>query len=468
MPDSLSRTFARYVDSLQYDMLPPEVPDKIKASLLHALAVSFVGAETDHAKASIELVKEEEGKPDGATILVDGAKATRYGAAFANSKLMHATNQSDSYRMLIHPGPCLIPAALASVELERRTGRELITALAAGYEVEARIASDFIPSTQARGFRSSPVYGTLGAAVTTGKLMRLTQDQLVTALALACTFTGGTTEGARAGGREMLFHEPNATRNGIMAALLARQQVRGSETALEGAAGFYNAFTGNNRGDLSYVFSGPDHISLDSVVAELGQRWELLHVTPKIYPTAGYNCPVIELMTDMRSAHNLPIAEIEKITVDLNWLETTYPSPAFPNPARSADAPGVGSTHYFTAYTCVNGNYPPLKARIDPGAESANEDAAVMALMKLVEVVGHQDRPAFAPRITVSLRGGTEYQGEYRGDELEWNLATETRRLRALFDDLPWPREKLEGISQIVTGLEIEQRIDHLVALCVR
>ena len=468
MADSLSRTLARFVDNLQFENLPPEVPDKVKTSLLHALVGCFLGAETAHAKASIELVKMEEARTDGATILVDGTRATRCGAAFANSKLMHATNQSDSYRMLIHPGPCVIPAALATAQLERRAGRELITALAAGYEVEARIAGDYIPSTQARGFRSSPVYGTLGAAVATGKLLRLNVDQLVTALALASTFAGGTTEGPRSGGREMLFHEPNATRNGIMAALLAREQVRGSETALEGAAGFYNAFTGNNRGDLSYVFGGSDHVPLESVVADLGERWELLHVTPKLYPTAGYNCPVIELMSDIREAHNLPIEEIEKITVDMNWLETTYPSPAFPNPERSSDAPSVGSTHYFTAYTCVNGSYPPLRKRIEPGDGTAEEDAPVMELMKKVEVIGHRDRHAFAPRITVSLAGGTEYSGEYQGDELEWNLATELRRVRPLFGDMPWPQENLESMAQIVTGLEIEQRMDHLIAQCVR
>ena len=468
MADSLSRTLARFVDNLQFENLPPEVPDKVKTSLIHALLGSFLGAETAHAKASIELVKLEESRVDGATILVDGTRATRCGAAFANSKLMHATNQSDSYRMLIHPGPCVIPAALATAQIERRTGRELITALAAGYEVEARIAGDYIPSTQARGFRSSPVYGTLGAAVATAKLLRLTVDQLVTTMALACTFTGGTTEGARAGGREMLFHEPNATRNGIMAALLAKEQLRGSETALEGAAGFYNAFTGNNRGDLSYVFDGSDHVPLENVVADLGERWELMHVTPKLYPTAGYNCPVIELMSDIRSAHNLPIQEIEKITVDMNWLETTYPSPAFPNPERSADAPAVGSTHYFAAYTCVKGNYPPLRRRIDPGDGTAEEDAPVMDLMKKVEVVGHRDRRAFAPRITVTLAGGTEYAGEYHGNELEWNLATELRRVRPLFDDMPWPRDNLESIAQIVTGLEIEQRMDHLIAQCVK
>ena len=62
--------------------------------------------------------------------------------------------------------------------------------------------------------------------------------------------------------------------------------------------------------------------------------------------------------------------------------------------------------------------------------------------MNLVEVVGHQDRPAFAPRITVAMRGGTEYQGEFQGDELEWNLSTEIRRIRPLYNDMAWPRGK--------------------------
>ena len=85
----------------------------------------------------------------------------------------------------------------------------------------------------------------------------------------------------------------------------------------------------------------------------------------------------------------------------------------------------------------------------------------MLELMQKVEVIGHRDRTAFAPRITVSLAGGTEYQGEYQGNELEWNLATEMRRVRPLFDDLPWPRENLESMAQIVAGLEIEQRMDH-------
>ena len=446
MPDSLSRTLARWVVKLDARNLPPAVIDKMQTSLLHATVVSIIGAKTHHGKAAVDLALAEESSVHGATILVNGGRATRCGAAFANSKLMHATNQADSYRMLTHPGPCVIPAALASAELGGSTGADLITAMAAGYEVESRIAGDFIASTQARGFRSSPIYGTLGAAVATGKLLRLTEDQMVTAIALACTFTAGTNEGPRSGGREMMFHEPQSVRSGIMAALLAREEVRGSEESLEGPAGFYNAFTGNNRGELSYVFTGPSQVDFGPVTEGLGSRWELLHTVLKMYPTAGYNCPVIDLMSDIRRAHALNMDEIEKITVDMNWLETLYPSPAFPNPSRGQAI--VGSTHYFVAYVAVNGSYPPLRTRIDPGDDeesaSAENHDAVLRLMRKVETVGHHDRRAFAPQITIEMDGGTAYRGEYHGNELEWGLDTEERRLRPLFPEISWPDPKLD------------------------
>ncbi len=476
MPDSLARSYARFVAGLDGPQLPAPVVDKLKASLLHAMAVSLIGAQTAHGQAAIQLVKEEEANPKGATVLADGARASRSGAAFANSKLMHATNQTDSYRMLIHPGPCVIPAALATAELSGANGAELLAALAAGYEVEARIAGDFIPATQARGFRCSPVYGVLGAAVTTAKLLRLNEDQTVTALALACTFAAGTTEGPRTSGREMLYHEPNATRSGILAALLARENLRGSETCLEGDAGFYHAFTGNNRGELSHTFSfnppgdgGPGATDLSQTVAGLGERWELRRVTPKIYPTAGYNCPVIELTARMRAARDVAPEDIEKITVEMNWLETTYPSPAFPNSDRSM--PGVGSTHYFTAYTWANGHYPPLRRRLDPGIDSADpagQESArrVAALMERVEVVGQREHGHFAPRITVRARSGEEFSDQLRGDELEWDFATESARISELFPEMGWPREKLDGLTAAVGGIEAAPDVSGLIACC--
>ena len=467
---ALARSYAKFVSSLEYSDLPVQVVDKLKASVLHGMIVSIIGAQTHHGKSAITLTKEEDSKSDGATILVDGTKATRAGAAFANSKLMHATNQTDSYRMLIHPGPCIIPAALATAELIGASGQDFITALSAGYEVESRIAGDFIPTTQARGFRCSPVYGTLGAAIATGKLLSLDEDQLVTALALACTFAAGTTEGPRVSSREMMYHEPQATRAGITAALLARENLHGSETCLEGEAGFYNAFTGNNRGELSYTFTPGDGdiggtTDMAQTVQELGSRWELLHITPKIYPTSGYNCPVIDLTTRARANNPIPLEEVESITMEMNWLETSYPSPAFPNQDRSM--PGIGSTHYFIAYTWVHGHYPPLRNQLDAGLGDKETDRAISDLQRRVTVTGHRNRANFSPRITIYTRSGEQYHDEFTGNELKLDLATETSVVRTLFSQLPWPRAQLDRLVSTVTTLDKETDIAGLIQSCV-
>ena len=457
MPQSLSRQLASFAESLRYDDLPPRVIDKLKALTLHGLVVSMIGASMPEGRVTIQLVKEEEGRQEGATILVDGSRATRMGAAFANSKLMHVTNQADSYRMLTHPGPHAIPAALATAELEGRDGKEFLTALAAAYEIGARIAGDYIPATQARGFRSSPVYGVFGAAVATAKLLRLTTDQLATAIALAATFAGGTVEGPRTDGQEMKFHEPNACRNGVMAGLLARQGIRGAELSLEGDAGFYNAFTGNNRGELSYVFQGATTTDFSLVTEDLGRRYELLEVTPKIYPTAGFNNPVIELMAKLSATHSIEPRDVDRIALEMNWLETLYPSPAFPNPDRGK--PGVGSTQYFVAYTCVRGHYPMLEEP-EPTVET---DPLTLDLMERVSVVGQKHRKSFAPSITVYMADGTTYHGEFSGDELKWDLETEARRIGAVLSELPLPDGQADELVSAVEHLEDLETLGPLV-----
>src|SRR5262245_29220787 len=110
-PPSISRAFARWAATLQYEDLPIEVVEKIKALALHALAGQMLGCGLPTARAAVNLALNEEGRPDSATISTHGGKATRVGAAFAMSELMHASALYDSYRMLTHPGPVLVPAA---------------------------------------------------------------------------------------------------------------------------------------------------------------------------------------------------------------------------------------------------------------------------------------------------------------------------------------------------------------------
>src|SRR5207245_11308562 len=174
------------------------------------------------------------------------------------------------------------------------------------------------------------------------------------AVAVAASFAGSLIEGQRTGARDADFAEAQAARSGMWAASLAAQGFQGAATALEGEGGFYNAFTGSNTGDLAYTFTGPPKADLGEVVADLGRRWEGLDVKFKIYPTPGFNQPVVWLASEMAAKHKPVPDEIEHLTLEMNYLETLYPSPRFPRPP-APDGSGFGRTAYMLAYTVIAG-----------------------------------------------------------------------------------------------------------------
>ena len=82
-------------------------------------------------------------------------------------------------------------------------------------------------------------------------------------------------------------------------------------------------------------------------------------------------------------------------------------------------------------------------------------------------MTGQKDRANFAPRITIRTRSGDEFHDEFTGNELKWDLATETERISALFGDLPWPRAQLNSLVSTVTALDQEPSIAGLIGTCV-
>src|SRR5439155_4631354 len=157
---SLSRQLARWVAGLRYDDLPPAVVDRAKGVTLQGLASALIGSQTPDGRQAVALITEEEaGVTQGATILVSGTRATKGGAAFANSEMVFAGGKWDTFRMLTHPGTSIIPCALIAAETSGASGKDFITGLAAGYEVAERMAADVIPTVMARGFHAGPVFG---------------------------------------------------------------------------------------------------------------------------------------------------------------------------------------------------------------------------------------------------------------------------------------------------------------------
>jgi 2-methylcitrate dehydratase PrpD len=416
----LAVELGEFVAGLRAADLPPAVVDKAKAVVNHAVTVAMAGFGASRTEAARRAVLGQErlgprrpGSGAGATLWVDGARVTRAGAAFANGVAVAVNNQCDSYHMLTHPGVLIVPAGLATAEGEGRTGPELLTALAAGYEVQCRCARDFIPSTPARGFRASPVYGILGCAATTAKLLGLDAARTTSAIALAASFAGSLIEGQRTGARDADFAEAQAARSGMWAATLAAEGFEGAATALEGEGGFYNAFTGSHHGELTYSFTGPLRADLGAIVADLGRRWEFLDVKFKIYPTPGFNQPVIWLAHELAARHRLRAEDVERITLEMNYLETLYPSPRFPRP---------------------------------PGPDCS--------------VVG---RTCFAPRMTFVLRDGRRLAGEYDGRELMWDFARDARELRRFIPGLPMSPERYDDLVAAIVALDAADSVDAVV-----
>ena len=120
---SLSRRLARWAAGLRFEDLPQQVVDRAKGVTLQAIVSALLGSKTEDGQRAVALITEEEaGVHGGATIMVSGARATKGGAAFANSEMTLAGGKWDTFRMLTHPGAGIVPAALAAAETTERLG----------------------------------------------------------------------------------------------------------------------------------------------------------------------------------------------------------------------------------------------------------------------------------------------------------------------------------------------------------
>jgi len=462
---SLSRQLAQWVVALRYEDLPPAVIDRAKGVTLHTLASVLIGSQTQNGRQAVKFIAEEEaGVRNGATILVSGEKATKGGAAFANSEMALAGGKWDTFRMLTHPNTAIIPGALVAAEATGASGKDFITGLAAGYEVMERMAADFIPTVMSRGFHAGPVFGIFGAAVAAAKILGLNEDQVNSTVALCASLAASNLEGIRSGGRAL--REGAAVRNAMLAVALAREGHVGGETVLEGDAGFYYAYTGSNKGELRYSFVGATKTSLDRITADLGKDWIFLETLYRIYSFAGYDIAHIDVTAKLCEEHDIGYEDVDRVEAVVNWLETQYPSPAFP--CRREDGPAQpGCTAYYTAWGIVKRGFPLLRG-VGANPTNAGVPPEVLELMHRVTIIPSHQMTLFGPRITIFTKDGKSYTKQSTGREFIWDFNEEVRRIREVIPGLPIPAPQFESIIAACRDLERRDRADALVQLTLK
>lgn len=459
---SLSRQFAAWVAGLGYDDLPPAVVDRAKGVTLQALASALVAHDMPASRQALALMQEEEtGGGGAARVLCSGERLTKAGAAFVNAEMILAGGKWDTFRMLTHPGTAIVPAALAAAELTGASGKVFLTGIAAGYEVMERMAAEFIPTVMSRGFHAGPVFGIFGAAIAAAKIQGLDAERINGTIAQCVNLAAGNLEGARSGGRSL--REGGAVRNALLAVAMGRQGMPGGETVLEGEAGFYHAYAGNNRGELRFSYTGDNRTELAKITEGVGRDWMFLETLYRIYSTAGYNIAHVDVTAKLCAEHDLHYADIDRIEALVNWFETEYPSPLFPS--RGIDIPPkVGSTQYFTAYGAATRGYPMLRGdRPGPGESDPPEVLDLMHRVTLIPVVR---RTLFGPRVTVFTKDGRSFTREGTGREFIWDFEEEARRIRPVSDGLAIGDAQFAELIDTCRHLDtVEHAADRLIGL---
>ena len=455
----LSRDLARWITNLKYEDLPAGVIDRAKGVTLHGLTSALLGSQTSAGKEALALMREEEGGGGGnGTVWVDGGKLTRGGAAFVNAEMVLAGGKWDTYRMLTHPGVMILPAAMVAAEANGASGKDYITAIVCGYEVLERMARDFVPQIMSRGFHTAPVLGIFGAAVAAAKIGGFDEERMNSAIAQCANLAAGNLEGARSGGRRLT--EGGAARNAMLAVALARSGTPAGETVLEGDAGFFKSYAGNNTGELDYHFEGQLHANIAYIGEGLGTRYEFLNTIYRLYGVAGYNIAHIDTVAGLVRDNAIKGSDIDRIESVVNMHETLYPSAAFPAPI-SDNKPRVGSTHYLSAWAALGPGYP----LVDPKREDA--PPGTLELMERVTLIPSETQTLFGPEVTIYLKDGRKFSRKATGREFIWDFENEVRRLAGVQPGLPISAGQFGVLEDACRNLETLPSATELIGLTV-
>lgn len=313
----MARSIARWIHAVDAAALDARVVEKAQLCLLDMIGVAAAASDLPWSRQAAQYAATMGG--NRATLIGSPSRASVAEAAFANATAAHGLVQEDMHTASVaHIGVVVWPTLLALAETQRATGRAFVAAGIVGYQVMARIGQALITKDLAQRFRPTGLLGAVGAAAAGARLLRLSEDETVNALALAANTAGGLNEWPRSGGGEMFFHPGFAARNAVTAVLLARAGAEASESALDGPAGLFAAFGGALPGPL-----------------DLGGDWEILAAYHKPAPACNYAQTPAQAALAVQDAEPIAARDIERVVVKSFPEAIAYPGCDHAGPYRT-------------------------------------------------------------------------------------------------------------------------------------
>jgi 2-methylcitrate dehydratase PrpD len=295
-------TLAQFAATCRFEQVPSGVIERIKLSLIDGLGVCLHGSTLPWTRLLREIISDEGGKPV-ASIWGTGHRTSLTNAVLVNSTAGHAFEMDDIHKeSIVHPNSLAVPVALGLSQADSSiSGRDVVLALAVGYEVGLRIGNAATMALFLNGFHPQGTSGAFVAAITAGKLLKLDPVQMHHALGIAGSMAAGLMA-AQQGAMVKRLHAGRAARGGLLAALLARRGFTGTSDVLEaGYGGFLSSFSRT-----------PNPVRL---LEGLGSDWEAGKVGFKMYPNVTSIHAALDAFRSILNEERLAGSDIREIHV---------------------------------------------------------------------------------------------------------------------------------------------------------
>jgi 2-methylcitrate dehydratase PrpD len=417
--DAAARRLARFVRGVSLEAIPARVRTEAALLALDTIGNALAATPEDFGRAVLEVAARLGGPPESA-LLGRAGKVAAANAVLANATLAHGLDFDDTREdAIVHTGCVAVSTALAVGEVAGASGRAMLEALIAAVEVMCRVGLVVPGALHARHFHPTAITASFAAAAAAGRLLGLSEDELVRAFGLCGSQASGIIEYLADGSWTKRLHPGWNAHAGVTATLLARAGFTGPETVLEGGHGLYAAFAG-----------GHDAARLDAQLGTLGQKWELSELTLKPYPCGSIAQPYMDCAARLRATHGV---KAEQITA-VRCRTAAGPVPRLWEPLAAKHAPPNGyaakfSLPYLLASIFVRG-----RAGLAEFTDAAVREPDVLYV---------------AGRVTYELDATIDYPRQFIGD-VEVTLA-DGRTLRERQDrprggpDAPLTRDEVEA-----------------------
>ena len=383
---------AQFISETNYGKIPPEAIDVAKKAILDYFSVAVAGSNESGVRIMSELIKQI-GAAREAAVICGGFKTSADSAAWINGTMSHALDYDDtianSARYNMHPSVPILPAVWALGEKCKGSGKEILAAYIVGMEVAYVIGSAMAMKATEVGWHTTSMLGTISAAAASAHMLKLIPSQTRMALGIAGSLAGGL--GRNVGTMTKPMHAGNAARNGVVAALLAKNGFTGNANIMEGEAGFCSMFTG-----------GVGREPTDKV-SDLGSNWNIVStgIAFKPYPSCRATHSCIDATLHLRKELGITEEQVAEIVCKVNPGFDRYWILHKPKTGYEAKF----SFEYCVATALIRG-----KVSLDDFGDAKFVDTKVQNFLPQVSVVYPKDWVTsidLAQEIVIKLKNGT-------------------------------------------------------------